>query len=172
MVTGRKAVQMEQISIELAAALIAVAISVVSMIIAFISIVRYKALYNNYDLFMRGRDAESLEDLIIEEKNRIGRLEEEDAANKEMMRTMNRNIRASFQKMGIVHYDAFDGMGGKISFAMALLDYTNTGLIINCMHGANGCFLYIKDVEAGTTDVQLGDEEKGALERALGYIKD
>lgn len=172
MVTGRKAVQMEQISIELAAALIAVAISVVSMIIAFISIVRYKALYNNYDLFMRGRDAESLEDLIIEEKNRIGRLEEEDAANKEMMRTMNRNIRASFQKMGIVHYDAFDGMGGKISFAMALLDYTNTGLIINCMHGANGCFLYIKDVEAGTTDVQLGAEEKGALERALGYIKD
>ena len=163
---------MEQISIELAAAIIAVAISVVSMIIAFISIVRYKALYNNYDLFMRGRDAESLEDLIIEEKNRIGRLEEEDAANKEMMRTMNRNIRASFQKMGIVHYDAFDGMGGKISFAMALLDYTNTGLIINCMHGANGCFLYIKDVEAGTTDVQLGAEEKGALERALGYIKD
>ena len=172
MLTGGEAVQMEQISIELAAAIIAVAISVVSMIIAFISIVRYKALYNNYDLFMRGRDAESLEDLIIEEKNRIGRLEEEDAANKEMMRTMNRNIRASFQKMGIVHYDAFDGMGGKISFAMALLDYTNTGLIINCMHGANGCFLYIKDVEAGTTDVQLGAEEKGALERALGYIKD
>lgn len=172
MLTGREAVQMEQISIELAAAIIAVAISVVSMIIAFISIVRYKAIYNNYDLFMRGRDAESLEDLIIEEKNRIGRLEEEDAANKEMMRTMNRNIRASFQKMGIVHYDAFDGMGGKISFAMALLDYTNTGLIINCMHGANGCFLYIKDVEAGTTDVQLGAEEKGALERALGYIKD
>ncbi len=163
---------MEQISIELAAAIIAVAISVVSMIIAFVSIVRYKAIYNNYDLFMRGRDAESLEDLILEEKTRIGRLEEEDAANKEMMRTMNRNIRASFQKMGIVHYDAFDGMGGKISFAMALLDYTNTGLIINCMHGTNGCFLYIKDVDAGTTDVQLGAEEKGALERALGYIKD
>lgn len=172
MLTEGEAVQMEQISIELAATLIAVAISVVSMIIAFISIVRYKAVYNNYDLFMRGRDAESLEDLILEEKNRIGRLEEEDAANKEMMRNMNRNIRASFQKMGIVHYDAFDGMGGKISFAMALLDYTNTGLIINCMHGANGCFLYIKDVEAGTTDVQLGAEEKGALERALGYIKD
>ena len=45
-------------------------------------------------------------------------------------------------------------------------------LIINCMHGANGCFLYVKDVEAGATDVQLGTEEKGALERALGYVKD
>ncbi len=163
---------MEQMSIELIAAIIAVAISVVSMIIAFVAIVRYKAVYQNYDLFMRGRDAESLEDLILEEKTRIERLENEDVSNKEIMRSMNRNIRASFQKMGIVHYDAFEGMGGKISFALALLDYTNTGLIINCMHGASGCFLYIKDVDAGTTEVQLGAEEKGALERALGYVKD
>ncbi len=163
---------MEQMSIELIAALIAVGISVVSMITAFIAIARYRAMYFKYDLFMRGRDAESLEDLIIEENERIGRLEEEDKSNKELMRTMNRNIRASYQKMGIVHYDAFEGMGGRISFALALLDYTNTGVIINCMHGANGCFLYVKDVEAGTTEVQLGAEEKGALERALGYVKD
>ncbi|MDO5775381.1 MAG: DUF4446 family protein [Eubacteriales bacterium] len=159
-------------SIELIAALIAVAISVISMIIAFVAIVRYKTVYRQYDMFMRGRDAESLEDLILDEKERIDKLEAEDIANKEVMRAMNRNIRASYQKMGIVHYDAFEGMGGKISFAMALLDYTNSGLIINCMHGANGCFLYVKDVEAGATDVQLGTEEKGALERALGYVKD
>ena len=63
-------------------------------------------------------------------------------------------------------------MGGKVSFALALLDYTNTGIILNCMHSASGCFLYIKEVEAGTTDVQLGAEEKGALERALGYVSD
>ena len=132
---------MEQMSIELIAALIAVAISVISMIIAFVAIVRYKTVYRQYDMFMRGRDAESLEDLILDEKERIDKLEAE-------------------------------GMGGKISFAMALLDYTNSGLIINCMHGANGCFLYVKDVEAGATDVQLGTEEKGALERALGYVKD
>ncbi len=163
---------MEQMSIELIAALIAVAISVISMIIAFVAIVRYKTVYRQYDMFMRGRDAESLEDLILDEKERIDKLEAEDIANKEVMRAMNRNIRASYQKMGIVHYDAFEGMGGKISFAMALLDYTNSGLIINCMHGANGCFLYVKDVEAGATDVQLGTEEKGALERALGYVKD
>ncbi len=159
-----------QIDITLAAAVAAVAISIISMIAAFIAIGRYRKVYRLYDSFMRGRDAESLEDLILEEKDRIGKLEEADAANKEVMRTMNRNIRASYQKMGIVHYDAFEGMGGKISFALAILDYTNSGLIINCMHGANGCFLYIKDVDAGTTSVQLGAEEKGALERALGYV--
>ena len=161
-----------QFDVTLITAAIAAGISIISIVIALIAMGRYKRIYRLYDSFMRGRDAESLEDLILEEKDRIEKLEEADANNKEVMRAMNRNIRASFQKLGIVHYDAFEGMGGKISFALALLDYTNTGLIINCMHGANGSFLYVKDVEAGTTSIQLGAEEKGALERALGYVRD
>lgn len=148
------------------------AVSIISLVISIFAIARYKNIYRLYDSFMRGRDAESLEDIILEEQNRIEALEEADASNKEVMRTMNRNIRASFQKCGVVRYDAFEGMGGKVSFAMALLDYTNTGVIINCMHSATGCFLYVKEVDAGTTEVQLGAEEKGALERALGYVHD
>lgn len=153
-------------------ALAAGIISIIAMIVAIVAIMKYKSLYRIYDEFMRGRDAESLEDLIYEEKDRLDALEESDASNKEVMRTMNRNIRASFQKCGVVRYDAFEGMGGKVSFAMALLDYTNTGVIINCMHSASGCFLYVKEVEAGATDVQLGGEEKRALEKALGYVSD
>lgn len=147
-------------------------VSIISLVISIFAIARYKNIYRLYDSFMRGRDAESLEDIILEEQDRIEALEEADASNKEVMRTMNRNIRASFQKCGVVRYDAFEGMGGKVSFAMALLDYTNTGVIINCMHSATGCFLYVKEVDAGTTEVQLGAEEKGALERALGYVHD
>ena len=148
------------------------AVSIISLVISIFAIARYKNIYRLYDSFMRGGDAESLEDIILEEQDRIEALEEADASNKEVMRTMNRNIRASFQKCGVVRYDAFEGMGGKVSFAMALLDYTNTGVIINCMHSATGCFLYVKEVDAGTTEVQLGAEEKGALERALGYVHD
>ena len=150
----------------------ALLVSLISLVTAFVAIGKYRGLHRKYDAFMRGRDAESLEDMILEEKSRIELLEQADITNREVMRTMNRNIRASFQKSGVVRYDAFEGMGGKMSFAAALLDYTNTGIILNCMHGTAGCFLYIKEVEAGATDVQLGAEEKGALERALGYVKD
>ena len=163
---------MTQMSIELITAMAAISISIISIIIALCAIIKYNRVYRLYDGFMRGRDAESLEGLILEENERIEKLEQADLNNKEVMRSMNRNIRSSYQKMGIVHYDAFEGMGGKISFALALLDYTNSGLIINCMHGANGCFLYIKDVDAGTTGIQLGAEEKHALEKALGYVKE
>ena len=163
---------MNQSALQTAVMAASIIISIVAIVIAVIAILKYKNIYRLYDSFIRGRDAESLEDLILEEEDRIEALEAADAANKEVMRTMNRNIRASFQKCGVVRYDAFEGMGGKVSFALALLDYTNTGIILNCMHSASGCFLYIKEVEAGATDVQLGAEEKGALERALGYVSD
>ena len=123
-------------------------------------------------MFMRGKDAESLEDFIMEERYDIEELQDADESNKEAMRLMNRNIRSSFQKFGIVHYDAFEGMGGKMSFAMTMLDYTNSGIVLNCMHAREGCFLYVKEVDAGSTDTPLGAEEKESLERALGYIKD
>ena len=147
-------------------------LSVISIGIAIFSIIKYNELYRHYDFFMRGKDAESLEELILRQQEDIEELKEAKLTDREAMRVMNRNIRASIQKFGIVHYDAFDGMGGKMSFAMAVLDYTNSGFILNCMHSREGCFLYIKEIDAGATDTPLGAEEKEALERALGYISD
>ncbi len=163
---------MDQTNFQFYLIIASIVISIISVAIAIFAIVKYRSIYRLYDGFMRGRDAESLEDIIFEAEDRIEALEKADISNKEVMRTMNRNIRASFQKCGVVRYDAFEGMGGKVSFAMALLDYTNTGVILNCMHSQSGCFLYIKEVEAGATEVLLGNEEKAALERALGYVRD
>ena len=152
--------------------LAALFLSFVSLCVAIIATINYKKLYRAYDLFMRGRDAESLEDLVTEEKDAIISLQEQVDDQKDTLRVLNRAVRAAYQKTGIVRYDAFEGMGGKMSFALALLDYTNTGVIINCMHAKEGCFLYIKDIEAGTTDTPLGNEEKTAFEKALGYINE
>ena len=84
---------------------------------------------------------------------------------------LNKNQRASYQKLGIVKYNAFKGMGGNLSFACALLDYTNSGFILNSVNSREGCYIYIKAVELGQTDVLLGEEEKRTLEQALGYIE-
>ena len=118
-----------------------------------------------------GKDAETMEDVILDEMDELRSLRAEDRANKDSIRNLNRNFRASFQKYGIVKYNAFKGMGGNLSFAFAMLDYTNSGFILNCVHSREGCYLYIKEVDMGKTDIVLGNEEKEALEQALGYIK-
>ena len=143
-------------------------IGLISLILAVRANAKYKRLYRQYDYFMRGKDAETLEDYFVELQKHVEALEDEDKKNKEVLRVLNRNVRASFQKFGLIKYNAYGGMGGNMSFAIAMLDYTNTGFVINSVHSREGCFLYIKDVDAGTTAVELGAEEKLALEQALG----
>lgn len=147
------------------------ALVLILMILVIVCIVKMRKLYRRYDYFMRGKDAESLEDIILDQIDEIKKLRTEDRANKDSIRTLNRNQRASFQKFGIVRYNAFKGMGGTLSFACAMLDYTNTGFVLNSVHSREGCYLYMKPVDRGQTDVLLGNEEKEALEQALGYVE-
>lgn len=145
------------------------ALTIILMIVVIICIFKIKKLYRRYDYFMRGKDAETLEDIIIGHIQDIQELKSQDRANKDQIRVNNKNMRASFQKFGMVRYNAFKGMGGNLSFAFALLDYTNTGFIMNSVHSREGCYLYLKAVDRGQTEILLGNEEKEALEQALGY---
>ena len=144
-------------------------ITILLLIMTIICILQTSKLYRRYDYFMRGKDAESLESVILDQIDEIKELKVQDRANKDTMRTLSRSVNGSYQKFGMVKYNAFKGMGGNLSFALALLDLNNTGFILNSVHSREGCYLYIKSVEKGETDIGLGNEEKEALEQALGY---
>lgn len=139
------------------------------LIMTIICVIQLSRLYRRYDRFMRGKDAESLEMIIAELIEEVKELKTQDRANKDVMKTLTRGVRSSYQKFGMVKYNAFKGMGGNLSFAIALLDMNNTGFILNSIHSREGCYLYIKAIEKGETDIVLGSEEKEALEQALGY---
>lgn len=144
-------------------------LTLILTVVVIIGIFKMKNLYRRYDYFMRGKDAETLEDIIVSQMEEIQELQAQDRANKDSLRVNNKNMRASFQKFGMIRYNAFKGMGGNLSFAFALLDYTNTGFVLNSVHSREGCYLYLKEVDRGETEVPLGNEEKEALEKALGY---
>ena len=146
-------------------------IVVLLLILVIVTMAKLRKLDRKYDYFMRGKDAETLEDMIMDELDELRDLRAEDRSNKDSIRTLNRNFRASFQKYGIVKYNAFKGMGGNLSFALSVQDYTNSGFVMNCVHSREGCYLYIKEVDMGQTDIVLGNEEQEALEQALGYVK-
>ena len=69
--------------------------------------------------------------------------------------------------MGLVKYDAFQQMGGQLSFSLALLDENDNGFIINSVHSAEGCYSYTKEIKNGVCSLTLGDEEKKALDIAM-----
>lgn len=146
-----------------------IAVTGISLIATTVCFLQYKKLYRRYDIFMRGKDAETLEDTIIDLLNENIYLRSEDKQNKRQMDYIEKQLRAGYQKTGIVKYNAFKGMGGNLSFVIALLDDNNTGFILNSVHSREGCYLYLKDVIEGKTETLLGNEEREALEQALGY---
>jgi hypothetical protein len=90
----------------------------------------------------------------------------------ENMESMENVQNRSLIKYGIVKYDAFDDVGGKLSFALAMLDQTDTGFVLNAIHSKENCFLYIKEVMNGESYIILSDEEIQALRIARKYGDD
>ena len=89
--------------------------------------------------------------------------------NERDIESIRTNMKSAFQKVGLVKYDAFQEMGGKLSFSLVLLNEANDGFIINAMHSREGCYTYIKEIIDGNSIIALAEEEKEALEMAMAY---
>lgn len=145
------------------------ALVVVLIIILIVNSVKMSKLKKNYRIFMEGNDAKSLEDTLIKRLDQIDDLMESDKENKEAIQVVLDHLDATYQKVGLVKYDAFNEMGGKLSFSLALLNRKNDGFIINAMHSREGCYTYIKEIISGNSVILLSEEEKEALEEAVNY---
>ncbi len=116
-------------------------ISIVSLILAIVAICKMGHTSKKYENFMEGKDARSLEPLLKERFKEIEDLKRINAKNVRISEFLLDKIHYSYQKVGIVKYNAFDEMGGKLSFALTMLDNKNNGFIINSMHSREGCYM-------------------------------
>lgn len=139
----------------------------VMLVFLIINSVKIKKMKLTYTSFMSGKDGKSLEEVILKRFKEVDELKKEDAAKKVQLDDINESLRFAFSKMGMVKYDAFNEMGGKLSFALALLDNRNNGFLINAMHSREGCYTYVKEIINGESYINLGEEEKKALNKAI-----
>ena len=129
---------------------------------------KHRKLAEKYDRFLRGSDAQSLEEDIFrlfDENDQIG---EELKAHRRELRHIRQTLSHTFMKIGLVKYDAFSQMGGKMSYVLALLDEQDNGFLMNTVHSTENCYSYVKQVVGGQVGVDLGVEEREALNEALG----
>jgi uncharacterized protein YlxW (UPF0749 family) len=73
----------------------------------------------------------------------------------------------SVQRVGLVRYDAFEDMGGHLSFSAALLDANGSGLVITSINGRQDTQCYAKPVESWSSGHNLSEEEEEAIRLAL-----
>ena len=123
-------------------------------------------LKKKYKIFMSGKNARNLEKTLIERLEQVDSLLEANETNERNIEKLFANMKYTFQKVGLVKYDAFNEMGGKLSFSLALLNETDDGFVMNAVHSREGCYTYVKEVIAGNSIIVLSPEEKEALEMA------
>lgn len=144
------------------------AVTLILVVLVIVLLVKVGKLKKRYEKFMQGKEVKSLEQEIIGlyEDNKFLKISAD--KNKKDIRNLYHKMESTYQKMGIVKYDAFKQMGGKLSFSLALLDENNNGFIINSVHSTDGCYSYTKEIIDGECDISLGEEEKKALDMAMG----
>ena len=143
-------------------------ISGAAIAFSIVSFSKYDDLRKRLDIFMSGKDGETLEDFFIDLQNNVDLLSDQVFKFRDNIKKLNRITKHSLQKCGFYRYDAFEEKTGKRSFALALLDFTNTGFVVTCQNLGDSTIIFIKDVDAGATNVKLGPEEEKALEIAMG----
>ena len=125
-----------------------------------------------YKIFMRGKDAISLEKAFAQKFLEVDKVMEMTKIHANEIRRIKEIQSRTANKIGNVKYDAFPDGGGSLSFALAMLDESDSGFVLNAIHGREGCYTYVKEIVKGESYIVLGQEEKEALRQAVNYFND
>jgi len=143
-----------------------VALVLIMFIIMIINMVQIFKLKKRYKIFMSGKNARNLEKTLIERLDQVDALIDANATNEKNIKLLFNKMKFTFQKVGLVKYDAFNEMGGKLSFSLALLNEKNDGFVMNAVHSREGCYTYVKEIIDGNSIIVLSPEEQEALDMA------
>lgn len=139
----------------------------IMFIMLIVTMAKNGSMRKKYKIFMDGENGKNLEKSILDKFASIDTLENNVDEIYGMIEKINGQLVTTYQKIGIVKYDAFKEIGGKLSFVLVLLTAENNGFILNSMHSTKeGCYTYAKEVVNGEAFVILSEEEQQALEEA------
>ncbi|MDF2484306.1 MAG: putative rane protein [Herbinix sp.] len=143
-------------------------ISLLLLVYVIIMSIKQGKLSKKLKKFMTGGTGENLEGQIIARFADIDQLKADSKFLGEELVKVKENLMVTYQKVGVVKYDAFKEMGGKLSFVLALLDKNNSGILLNSVHSSReGCYTYLKEIIKGESFLELSEDEKKALNQAL-----
>lgn len=143
-------------------------VNLVLLILYVCNLFKLKKINKNYNKFMKKiGNGNNIEEIL---KEYINKVEEVDKRNDEIIKYCNKldkEISLCIKKIGMVRYSAFKDTGSDLSFAIALLNDNNDGVILNGIYSREMSNIYAKQIKEGKTNSKLSEEERQALEIAL-----
>ncbi len=143
-------------------------INIIIFILYFNSYIKLQKYKKNNELIMKkiGNGRDILE--LLNENNK--KIEDVELINKEIKKYMEKleeKTDGCMQKIGFIRYNAFKDTGSDLSFALAILNKNNTGIILNGIYSRETSNIYAKSIKNGKSEYRLSEEETIALNEAL-----
>lgn len=129
--------------------------------------VRLEKTRKRIKIFFEGRKTKDLEEVIAEQLKRTKKAESEIEKLFKWNEDLQKITDISIQKVGVIRFNPFKDTGGDQSFAIALLNKDNNGLVISSLYSREGTRIYTKPVEKGESSYHLSEEEKQAIQKAI-----
>ena len=136
-------------------------INIILLIAFIINTIKFSKLNKKYE------NGKNIEEDLENYMYKVKKVEEQNAKNAGNIKEIENNIAKCIQKVGIVRYSAFQDTGSDLSFALALLDNKDNGIVLNGIYSREMSNIYAKPIEKGTSSYTLSEEEKKALEKAV-----
>lgn len=123
-------------------------------------------------LMLQGRkDGQTMLEVLANYTSRIDSFEKVLRRQNKRQEELFAMLGNSARNLGVVRYDAFDDMGGRMSFSAAFLDDHGNGLVITSINARAESRAYAKAITGGASDHNLSTEEQAAIADALGTQK-
>lgn len=148
--------------------IIMVGIMIVLLIGFFVMMAKFSSINKKYQNFMKKLgNGKNLEEDLETYMYRVDKVEKQNAENMNQIKNLNDDVTKCIQKVGIVRYNAFKDTGSDLSFALALLDETNNGVVLNGIYSREMSNIYAKPVEKGKSTYTISEQEAQAIQKAI-----
>ena len=148
--------------------ILSLVISIISVIIAILSIFIVIRLKNKYEkLVTKLGDGKDISEILKKYISQVNDIEEKDKEIINYCEKLNIELNKAIKKVGLVKYNLYNTTKNDLSFALALLDNKNNGIVINSIYGVDNSNVYCKLITKGESKNKLSEEEKEAIKKAI-----
>lgn len=143
-------------------------INILLLILYVLNSIKLTKLRKNYSDFMtKLGKGHNINEMLQEYVKSVEEIKKENEEIERYCKKLDEESKHNLKKIGMVRYNAYKDTGSDLSFALAILNEKNTGIVLNGIYGRDTSNIYAKPIVKGNSEYALSTEEKEALEKAI-----
>jgi hypothetical protein len=148
-------------------ALLAVILGILALMVSVAVFFSFAAVRRRLIVIQGRGDQQTILEAVSNQIEEVRALRAEIRRLSEELGVLAEAFRRTLQRFAVYRFDAFEDMGGKLSFAAALLNEYGDGLVISCINGRREARTYAKPIARAQSAYNLSPEEQEAIRLAL-----